>query len=159
MHYSQYKRKTGRQFSTRKHGRFISCTGEGNGNPLQCSCLENPRDGGAWWAAIYGVAQSQTQLKRHSSSSRVNSVFSIVVTGGGGCFETCKKCELYLMIVIMIRAVIIFSHYAGCFTQIKCYFKRECPSTFTHLTYEETKLQRTELARVKQPVVWDLCNS
>ena len=43
--------------------------GEGNGNPLQCSCLENPRDGGAWWAAVYGVAQSQTQLKRLSSSS------------------------------------------------------------------------------------------
>ena len=38
----------------------LSCTGEGNGNPLQCSCLENPRDGGAWWAAISGVAQSQT---------------------------------------------------------------------------------------------------
>ena len=48
----------------------LSCTGEGNGNPLQCSCLENPRDGGAWWAAIYGVAQSQTQLKQLSSSSR-----------------------------------------------------------------------------------------
>ena len=47
----------------------LSCIGEGNGNPLQCSCLENPRDGGAWWAAIYGVAQSQTQLKRLSSSS------------------------------------------------------------------------------------------
>ena len=46
-----------------------SCFGEGNGNPLQCSCLENPRDGGAWWAAIYGVAQSQTWLKRLSSSS------------------------------------------------------------------------------------------
>ena len=44
-------------------------TGEGNGNPLQCSCLENPRDGGAWWAAAYGVAQSQTRLKRLSSSS------------------------------------------------------------------------------------------
>ena len=42
----------------------LSCIGEGNGNPLQCSCLENPRDGGAWWAAICGVAQSQTQLKR-----------------------------------------------------------------------------------------------
>ena len=41
----------------------LSCIGEGNGNPLQCSCLENPRDGGAWWAAVYGVAQSQTQLK------------------------------------------------------------------------------------------------
>ena len=43
--------------------------GEGNGNPLQCSCLENPRDGGAWWAAVYGVAQSRTRLKRCSSSS------------------------------------------------------------------------------------------
>ena len=45
----------------------LSCTGEGNGNPLQCSCLENPRDGGTWWAAIYGVAQSQTRLKWFSS--------------------------------------------------------------------------------------------
>ena len=43
--------------------------GEGNGNPLQCSCLENPRDGGAWWAAVSGVAQSWTRLKRLSSSS------------------------------------------------------------------------------------------
>ena len=41
----------------------LLCTGEGNGNPLQCSCLENPRDGGAWWAAVYGVAQSRTRLK------------------------------------------------------------------------------------------------
>ena len=48
----------------------LSCIGEGNGNPLQCSCLENTRDGGAWWAAIYGVAQSRTQLRRLSSSSR-----------------------------------------------------------------------------------------
>ena len=47
----------------------LSCTGEGNGNPLQCSCLENPRDGGAWWAAVYGVAQSQTRLRQLSSSS------------------------------------------------------------------------------------------
>ena len=47
----------------------LSCTGEGNGNPLQCSCLENPRDGGAWWPAIYGVAQSRTRLKWLSSSS------------------------------------------------------------------------------------------
>ena len=42
---------------------FCSCIGEGNGNPLQCSCLENPRDGGAWWAAVYGVTQSRTRLK------------------------------------------------------------------------------------------------
>ena len=47
----------------------LSCIGEGKGNPLQCSCLENPRDGGVWWAAVYGVAQSQTQLKGLSSSS------------------------------------------------------------------------------------------
>ena len=47
----------------------LSCIGEGNGNLLQCSCLENPRDGGAWWAAVYGVAQSRTQLKRLSNSS------------------------------------------------------------------------------------------
>ena len=45
--------------------------GEGNGNPLQCSCLENPRDGGAWWAAVYGVTRSRTRLKRLSSSSSV----------------------------------------------------------------------------------------
>ena len=50
----------------------LSCTGEGNGNPLQCSCLENPWDGKAWWAAVYGVAQSRTRLKRLSSSSSSN---------------------------------------------------------------------------------------
>ena len=41
----------------------LACIGEGNGNPLQCSCLENPRDGGAWWAAVYGVTQSRARLK------------------------------------------------------------------------------------------------
>ena len=47
----------------------LSCIEEGNGNPLQCSCLENPRNSGAWWAAVYGVTQSQTRLKRLSGSS------------------------------------------------------------------------------------------
>ena len=56
--------------TARLHFHFsLSCTGEGNGNPLQCSCLENPRGGGAWWAAIHWVAQSWTRLKRLSSSS------------------------------------------------------------------------------------------
>ena len=50
----------------------LSCIGEGNGNPLHCSCLENPRDGGALWAAVYVVAQNQTRLKRLSSSSIAN---------------------------------------------------------------------------------------
>ena len=54
----------------RLHFHFsLSCIGEGNGKPLQCSCLENPRDGGAWQAAVYGVARSRTRLKRLSSSS------------------------------------------------------------------------------------------
>ena len=52
----------------------LSCIEEGNGNPLQCSCLENPRDRGAWWAAVYGVAQSWTQLKRLGSSSSSSSI-------------------------------------------------------------------------------------
>ena len=76
----------------RLHFHFsFSCIGEGNGNPLQYSCLENPRDGGAWWAAVYGVAQSRTRLKWLSSSSskglkfypwvNINSVtFTFVVT-------------------------------------------------------------------------------
>ena len=62
----------------RLHFHFsLSCTGEGNGNPLQCSCLENPGDGGAWGAAVCGIAQSQTRLKRLSSSSSI--VFSQLV--------------------------------------------------------------------------------
>ena len=52
---------------------MLACIGEGNGNPLQCSCLENPRDRGAWWAAVYGVARSRKRLKRLSSSSSSSS--------------------------------------------------------------------------------------
>ena len=48
----------------------LSCFGEGNGNPFQCSCLENPRDGGAWWAAVHGVAQSRTRLKRQQQQQQ-----------------------------------------------------------------------------------------
>ena len=50
-------------------------SGEGNGNPLQCSCPENPREGGAWWAAIHGVAQSRTRLKRLRRSSHLLSIY------------------------------------------------------------------------------------
>ena len=62
----------GSDTTERLHFHFsLSCIGEGNGNPLQCSCLENPRDGEAWWAAAYGVTQSRTQLERLSSSSSI----------------------------------------------------------------------------------------
>ena len=75
----------------RLHFHFsLSCIGEGNGNPLQCSCLENPRDGGAWWAAVSGVAQSLTRLKRLSSSTLPltldHSACWITVTNTG-CFK------------------------------------------------------------------------
>ena len=68
----------------------LSGIGEGNGNPFQCSCLENPRDGGAWWAAISGVAQSRTRLKRLSSSS---SSWEIVEDSRAwcGCSWGCKE--------------------------------------------------------------------
>ena len=73
--WGRYESDTTEQF----HFPFsLSCVGEGNGNPLQCSCLENPRAGGAWWAAVYGVAQSQTRLKRLSSSSRINTIHGIL---------------------------------------------------------------------------------
>ena len=60
----------------RLHFHFsLSCTGERNGNPLQCACLENPRDGGAWWAAIYWVTQSQTRLKQLGGSSSSDTLY------------------------------------------------------------------------------------
>ena len=65
---SMGSRRIGHNWVTSLHF-SLSCIGEGNGNPLQCSCLENPMDGGAWWAAICGVAQNQTWLKQLSSSS------------------------------------------------------------------------------------------
>ena len=63
---------------------FKITAGEGNGNPLQYSCLENPRDRGAWWAAVYGVAQSQAQLKRLSSCSSK-------ITADGDCTYEIKR--------------------------------------------------------------------
>ena len=59
----------------------FSCIGEGNGNLLQCSCLENPRDRGAWWAAVYGVAQSQTRLKQQQQQGMSELVGSEYLNG------------------------------------------------------------------------------
>ena len=67
----------------RLHFHFsLPCIGEGNGNPLQCSCLEDPRDGGAWWAAVCGV--SQTRLKQLSSSSSIHSTLNCTPKRGVG---------------------------------------------------------------------------
>ena len=68
----------------------LSCIGEGHGNPLQCSCLENPGDGEAWWAAVSGVTQSWTRLKRFTSSSSsiyIQLFCLFIVCGHLGCFH------------------------------------------------------------------------
>ena len=71
----------------RLHFHFpLACIGEGNGNPLQCSCLENPRDRGAWWGAISGVAQSRTRLKRLSSSSSSMWQLQVLILGLSAIF-------------------------------------------------------------------------
>ena len=75
---------------------LLSCVGEGNVNPLQYSCLENPRDGGAWWAAVYGVTQSRTWLKRLSSKQQQQYLYlgfpggSVVKNPPAGC-RRCRK--------------------------------------------------------------------
>ena len=74
--------REGSDTTERLHFDFsLSCTGEGNGNPLQYPCLENPRDGGAWWAAVSGVAQSWTRLKRLSSSIGYYKILNMVSCG------------------------------------------------------------------------------
>ena len=85
----------GSDTTERLHFHFsLSCIGEGNGNPLQCSCLENPRDGEAWWAAIYEVTQSRTRLKQVSSSSK----------------QTLKDCVLKDIIVIFFFTLTVLLH-------------------------------------------------
>ena len=93
----------------------LSCIGEGNGYPLQCSCLENPRDGGAWWSAIYGVTQSQTRLKWLSSSSsshrlyfslRVSHVY--LITPGFNLPRSSIRIHIQISPVSVIWKLIIF---------------------------------------------------
>ena len=85
----QYKSRT---WLSDFHFNFsLSCIGEGNGNPLQYSCLENPKDGGAWWVAIYEVVQSQTRLKQLSSSIIVRKGFP----GDLACKEPACQCRRY----------------------------------------------------------------
>ena len=89
----------------RLHFHFsLSCIGEGNGNPLQYSCLENPRDGEAWWAAIYGVVQSRTRMKRLSSSSSSSNLMLLQYFILNICIklthkENCNKFNIYLCLV------------------------------------------------------------
>src|SRR5574341_110645 len=88
----------------------LSYIGEGNGNPLQCSCLENPSDGGACWASIYGVAQSRTRLKRlSSSSSSSSSAHELFYTICWKNFSISKNMylSLFLRITVVFRCLLI----------------------------------------------------
>ena len=107
----------------------LSCIGEGNGNPLQCSCLENPRDGEAWWAAVYGVPQSWTRLKRLSSSSSTWTIYKafhenyyqedtfpfhfshIFYTLDIPAVITVRKMELYIIVFIIILYIWFLSSF------------------------------------------------
>ena len=92
----------------RLHFHFsLSCIGEENGNPLQCSCLETPRDRGAWWAAVSGVTQSRTRLKRLGSSKSLSFISALIfmislllLTLGFVCsyFSSCFRCNIRLFI-------------------------------------------------------------
>ena len=94
----------------RLHFRFsLSCIGEGNGNPLQYSCLENSRDGGAWWASIYGVAQSQTRLKRLNSSSSSSS--HPLTSGESGFCGKPRMCHSQHLHFTFIGQILYHSEY------------------------------------------------
>ena len=91
----------------RLHFHFsLSCIGEGNGNPLQYSCLENPRDRGAWRAAVYGVAQSWTRLKRLSSSSRSFEKMPIQNKSNSNGKLSIKKSNKVLPFILMTTCVL-----------------------------------------------------
>ena len=108
----------------RLHFHFtLSCIGEGNGNPLQYSCLENPRDRGAWWAAVYGVAQSRTRLKQLSSSSSSSS-----------CIRTISHASL-LVRCMQGTVVCRCEGYFYCLIYIQCSKQlAPCPPCFKPLT-------------------------
>ena len=86
----------------------LSCIGEGSGNPLQCSCLENPRDEGAWRAAVYGVAQSQTRLQQLSSSSSSSRDLSVYLVFQRTCFWFGWFSFVYFVFSVSLISALIF---------------------------------------------------
>ena len=102
----------------------LSCIREGNGSPLQCSCLENPRDGGAWWAAVYGIAQSWTRLKRLSSctSSRYK--------GGDNSLKFLASASIYLCCLLPstlprpLQGFDLLTSFQSLFVRVLLYYAR-----------------------------------
>ena len=126
----------------------LSCIGEGNGNPLQCSCLENPRDGGAWWAAVYGVTQSQTRLKQLSSSSSLGGWGRKASLWPRPFLRICwyKWCSCLLpevppgcVTLLLWRAFIAFACSQICLFAGICYFNLDFSSALGHVRLPSRK--------------------
>ena len=103
----------------------LSCIGEGNGNPLQCSCLENPRDRGAWWAAVYGVEQSRTQLKQLSSSSSLLAVEGVQFEKNIHdcvCVKLLQSCPTLATLWTVAHQAPLSTGSPGQNTRVGCYF-------------------------------------
>ena len=105
----------------------LSCIGEGNGNPLQCSCLENSRDGGALWAAVYGVAQSRTRLKRLSSSSRVlpNNFIKTSTWQSNGLFRNLGNLLVTTFFTFKVHLII---HFCLSLSSYLYFYSSTCPA-------------------------------
>ena len=158
--------------------------GEGNGNPLQCSCLENPRDGGAWWAAVSGVAQSQTRLKRLSSNetyadflARLKTAISHSVIGKKPNIQlekllayenTNKKCQKAIAPIHETGTIIDYlkaCHNLGSKTQemqmlaetVAAYFKRGNKRCFTCVGKNHLKKDCPKKANKKPPKICPCC--
>ena len=118
----------------------LSCIREGNGNPLQCSCLENPRDGEAWWAAVYGVAQSQTQLKQLSSSSSSRPFLNLLYW----LIFLLTMDHIFLFLYISYNFSVNFEHYNRfnfVFLQIVKHFVLSEVNLWIHLIFSWLLLQ------------------
>ena len=105
--------RVGHDWATSVHF-SLSCIGEGNGNPLQCSCLENRRDGGAWWAAVCGVAQSRTRLKWLSSSSRSLRHYSLFLKH----FSLCSSDWMDSVDLYQVHSFTIPNLLLNCYSQL-----------------------------------------
>ena len=105
----------------------LSCIGEGNGKPLQCSCLENSRDEGAWWAAVYGVAQSRTRLKRLSSSSRVlpNNFIKTSILQSNGLFRNLGNLLVITFFTFKLHLII---HFCLSLSSYLYFYSSTCPA-------------------------------
>ena len=143
----------------------LSCIGEGNGNPLQCSCLENPRDRGAWWASVYGVAQSWTRLKRLSSSSsrrrdlKQRTIFYLVLFVQRQfqdiqlflsiCFLSltfCLRCDLQQVLLLTLRTPQegdASLRQSSCGLRLRVPYEETCPGTKEACSSSPTKSTNT----------------